>query len=86
MLEDFAEGPAGRKGDTMDQTIRQRVEDAIQTVMDGTLREVLTQRYILGKRWEQIAVDMNYSWRRIYQLHGKALLQLCIEFQYEPVI
>ena len=66
--------------------IRQRVEDAIQTVMDGTLREVLTQRYILGKRWEQIAVDMNYSWRRIYQLHGKALLQLCIEFQYEPVI
>ena len=27
MLEDFAEGPAGRKGDTMDQTIRQRVEE-----------------------------------------------------------
>lgn len=27
MLEDFAEGPAGRKGDTMDQTIRQRVKE-----------------------------------------------------------
>lgn len=27
MLEDFAEGSAGRKGDTMDQTIRQRVEE-----------------------------------------------------------
>ena len=66
--------------------IKQQVEKAIQTVQDGTLREVLIQRYILGKRWEQIAVDMNYSWRRIYQLHGKALLQLCIEFQYKPVI
>ena len=66
--------------------IKQQVEKAIQTVQDGTLREVLIQRYILGKRWEQIAVDMNYSWRRIYQLHGKALLQLCIEIQYKPVI
>lgn len=79
------EGQINTKIDEMLKT-KQRVEKAIQTVQDGTLREVLVQRYILGKKWEQIADDMNYSWRRIYQLHGKALLQLCIEFQYEPVI
>lgn len=53
--------------------IRQRVEDAIQTVQDGTLREVLAQRYILCKRWEQIAVDMNYGYQWVCKLHGRAL-------------
>lgn len=53
--------------------IKKQVEEAIQTVQDGTLREVLIQRYILGKKWEQIADDMNYGYQWICKLHGRAL-------------
>lgn len=34
---------------------------------------LLLERYINGKTWEQIAVLMNYTYRRVTQLHGKAL-------------
>ena len=59
--------------------IKHQVEDAIRTVKEGVLREVLTQRYILCKRWEQIAVDMNYGYRWVLRLHGKALKLVEVE-------
>ena len=31
------------------------------------------QMYLMGKAWEQIAVEMNYSYRFILKIHGKAL-------------
>ena len=34
---------------------------------------LLYQRYINGKTFEQISVDMHYSWRQIVRLHGQAL-------------
>ena len=49
------------------------MEKAIQTVQDGTLREVLIQRYILGKKWEQISADTNYGYQWVCKLHGRAL-------------
>lgn len=45
----------------------------ISKLTDGTLRTLLYERYINGKTWEQIAVQMNYTYRRVTQLHGKAL-------------
>lgn len=45
----------------------------ISSVQDGTLSTLLYERYINGKTWEQIAVKMNYTYRRVTQLHGKAL-------------
>ena len=36
-------------------------------------RECLYRRYVLFKRWEQIADDMNVSVRYVYMLHGNAL-------------
>lgn len=52
---------------------RQRVEVLIASVPDAVQREVLTRRYIIGQRWESIAVDMDYEVRHIYRLHGNAL-------------
>ena len=46
---------------------------AIERVNDCTLRKLLIKRYLQFKTWEQIAVEMNYSWRQIVRLHGKAL-------------
>ena len=34
---------------------------------------LLTERYIDGKTWEQIAVDIGYTIRHVWRLHGEAL-------------
>ena len=34
---------------------------------------VLTERYIHAKKWEQIAYEMNVSWRHCHRIHGNAL-------------
>ena len=58
--------------------VRQRVEKIIGTVPDAVQREVLTRRYIIGQRWEDIAVVMNYSRQHITRLHGYALQNMCL--------
>ncbi|WP_312281947.1 hypothetical protein [Oscillibacter sp.] len=56
--------------------LRREVCANIGTVGDATLRRVLMLRYISGKTWEQIAVEMNYSWRQIIRIHGQALTKM----------
>lgn len=46
-----------------------RLEDPLQ-------RQVLTLRYLEGKKWEQVAVDMHYEKTQVYEMHGKALKQI----------
>ena len=38
--------------------------------------EVLYKRYFQYMKWEQIAVDMDYTYRNILYIHGKALIEL----------
>ena len=56
------------------------IDRAIHSVEDTTLREVLERRYLLYQKWDQIAVEMNYSRRRATQLHGKALKNISLNF------
>lgn len=44
-------------------------------------RTLLYERYINGKAWEQVAVDMHYSYRGVTKMHGRALqaVKECIE-------
>lgn len=58
--------------------VKQEVLVAINGVQDSTLRALLLGRYIDGKKWEQIAIDLNYSWRQIIRLHGQALQEITI--------
>lgn len=62
----------------IDRLIITRVEinEAIAKVEDERLREVLTLRYIQGKSWEWIAVEMHYNYRWVTKLHGKALSEI----------
>jgi RNA polymerase sigma factor (sigma-70 family) len=39
-------------------------------------RYLIHARYIECKKWEQIAVEMNYSWQHIHEIHAKALKKL----------
>ena len=54
--------------------IKAQVEAVIRQVPDAAQRILLERRYILGETWEQIAVAMNYTYRNICYLHGKALV------------
>lgn len=49
--------------------------------MQEPYRTLLFERYINGKTWERIAVDMHYSYRGVTKMHGRALqaVKECIE-------
>lgn len=57
-------------------TIRAEIESAIQSEPKQVYRELLERRYIRGQYWEQIAVSMNYDYRWVLRIHGKALSML----------
>lgn len=61
------------------QDTKKRVEEVIARISDTKQRQVLTLRYINGKRWEEIALILNFNYRWILRLHGKALSKLAIE-------
>lgn len=60
----------GRMLALKDKIIRQ-----IEAMDNEQQRSVLYNRYVLLHDWESIAEDMNYTTRRIYQIHGEALLE-----------
>lgn len=49
---------------------------AIESLDDDVEKMVLYKRYFENKTFEQISVELNYSWRRIHQFHGDALKNL----------
>ena len=53
--------------------MRNAAKDLIGDMPDPMHRAVLYARYINGQRWEDIAMDMHYSWKGIFKLHGQAL-------------
>lgn len=52
----------------------QKIERQIGQMENEDEQKVLRLRYILGMKWEEVAVKMNYSYRRTLDIHGKALL------------
>ena len=60
--------------------LREKAKALIQKEHDNDCRCILYRYYILGQTWEQIAVEMNYTIRWTYKLHGKALQDLEKEF------
>lgn len=54
--------------------VQKEIMDAIDEMQGGEyLKTLLRYRYLDGKKWEEIACLMSYSYRRVTQLHGKAL-------------
>lgn len=52
--------------------IRQKVFDLIDRI-GGTEGDVLYEKYINLKTWEQVCVDINYSWMQTHRYHRRAL-------------
>lgn len=59
---------------------RSEIEQAVNAVPDAAQREILTRRYLLYQRWEDIAENMGYTKRRIFQIHGIALENISLNF------
>ena len=55
------------------QNIRLEIEEKITDLPDGIQSKVLYLRYISFKSWEDICVDLGYSWRQIHRIHAAAL-------------
>lgn len=49
------------------------IMDKIENLSSEDEKDVLTSRYIKLMKWEDICVNMGYSWMWIHKLHGKAL-------------
>lgn len=58
------------------EATEREVVSTISAVQDATLSTLLYERYVNGKTWEQIAVQLNYSWRQTCRLHGVALAEV----------
>ena len=63
---------------TKAEELRINIENSINSVADCLLREILIEKYILGKTLEQIAFNLNYSVRQIERLHKKAIEKFAI--------
>lgn len=58
--------------------VRREVKTAIEQVPDARKREVLRRRYLLGQRWENIAVETHMAQRHVYRLHRAALKDVIV--------
>ena len=59
--------------------IRKEIVKKIEAMQDETEKLVLRLRYIHGKKWEEIAVEMDLDIRWVYRLHGRALQHFQID-------
>lgn len=51
----------------------QKIERQIRQMKNEDEQEVLRLRYILGLKWEEVAVKMGYSWKQTHRIHSSAL-------------
>lgn len=52
-----------------------KIEAAVKRLPERE-KYLIRARYIELKTWEQIAVDMNYSWKHTHRIHSRALKML----------
>ena len=62
---------------------RKHIIGQIDSMEDENSYDILFSRYIEKKSFELIAIEMDYSWRQIIRLHGKALRQFEEKFGKE---
>ena len=57
----------------MQMVTYREIRQQIGMVPDPTEQEILSRRYLLGQSWEKIALEMNYGYRHVLKIHGRAL-------------
>lgn len=49
------------------------ITDQIDLLTDEPERQVLFERYIKDKKWEDVCVNLKYCWSRTHEIHSSAL-------------
>ena len=57
---------------------QQEIEHRIRQIKDEDEQRVLRLRYIKGLKWEEVAVEMGYSWQWTHKIHAEALKKIII--------
>lgn len=52
---------------------KQEAMNLIDKIDNADYVDVLYKRYFQFKKWEQIAIDMNYAYRTVLRIHGQAI-------------
>lgn len=62
--------------DSIDELIdlKREVLRKIEQIENDDYKLLITLKYLNFKSWEEIAVEMNYSYRHVTRLHGSALI------------
>lgn len=55
---------------------KQEISATLEKISDPDQLQVLHQRYVQYKTWEQIAYDTGFSYRWVCTLHGRALQEI----------
>ncbi len=55
--------------------LKHRIIGQIHNLNNADQIKVLYKRYVLFEKFEQIAIDLGYSIRNVYTIHGHALLE-----------
>lgn len=58
--------------------LKRQVRALLNKLPAGLERNVMLERYILFKSWENVAADLGYSYRHVIRVHGDALEKLRI--------
>lgn len=68
--------------------LQSQVYSAIEALEDSRQKDVLERYYLEGMTFEQVAVDLHYSYMQICRIHGRALvaIQDVIECYTPPVL
>ena len=51
------------------------IEQSIE-VLDPRERTLIRLHYIEGRIWEEVCIEMSYSWMQVHRIHAKALEKL----------
>lgn len=51
----------------------QEISDKIEHLVDEDEKDVLFFRYIKLMKWEDICVEMEFSWKQVHRIHSRAL-------------
>lgn len=53
-----------------------KITSAINALNDDDECTIMTEKYLNGKTWEQVAEDNGFAWRTMHRIHGRALKKI----------
>ena len=62
------------------RALRDKIVDQIMDLDDAVQADVLYQRYVQGRQWQEIADATHYSIQRVFQIHGNALVAFNVKY------